>query len=688
MDAPARAPLLGPPVPTPATDRGVRPTVGLGELVILSAVGLVASVGTVSWYLAETGRHSGGAALWWGLVVMVLIGSVAYAFGGRIAIELDPWEVGLTVATLLAAAYFFLPGFTYGYGDKDPGIYVAHAYAIARDGDVAIPDPIAEVGLDNPLYQRRQPDGVRPAYHEPDAVTSQFFHFDSALRATVYDLFGGKSIWTATPVLAMLGVTTFVLAARRAAGTPVAVIAAALLVTSMIQVWQAKYPSTEITAQLCLSGALLAGVLAIDRAWAGGALIGGALVGVSFLVRPDGFLYVVLAAGALALAIALGRADRRVAAAGAGLALLLPWAFWNAYTLRGDYTRENRILTLAAVVWICLGLLAAGGVVWALQRWRLRNTGAHHRPRPDVLTALGRARVPVGIGISALAAALLLAFWYRGPHRGFDIRVGAIARTYDEVNLRWLALFITVPGLVVMWLGLVVATVRRSKPALFLLLLPGGILLPLYVWEAHVSMRMMWWGRRFVPAVIPAVMLLMALALGWAVAHRIWVLKVAGSAAATALVIAFAGQSLPLRHHQEMDGGWRMAQAISRPSGAEQGVYLYTWTVDIYDPMRNTPVFVWWAFDEVVANLPDDFDMATIEAYRQAFPDQPVFLVLHEDAVPNWLPPERFQLVGVVKDHLTFLEEWPMGPPPEDEPARRPEDEVELPERLTIWQLV
>src|SRR5690606_32154401 len=114
-------------------------------------------------------------------------------------------------------------------------------------------------------------------------TVSQFFHFYPALLATAHDLGGSRALFNLNPVLAIGSVVALVVATRRAAGTAPAAVAGALFVTSMIQVWQARYPSSEISAQLLLSGALLAAVLAIGRRWTGAAFVGGLLLGVGFL---------------------------------------------------------------------------------------------------------------------------------------------------------------------------------------------------------------------------------------------------------------------------------------------------------------------------------------------------------------------------------------------------------------------
>ena len=72
-------------------------------------------------------------------------------------------------AIVVAGAFFFLPGFHYAYADKDPGVYVAHGFAIAREGDVEIDDLVVqrqrlefpEAGQRDHTHDRRRDRGAK-----------------------------------------------------------------------------------------------------------------------------------------------------------------------------------------------------------------------------------------------------------------------------------------------------------------------------------------------------------------------------------------------------------------------------------------------------------------------------------------------------------------------------------------------
>jgi hypothetical protein len=512
-------------------------------------------------------------------------------------------------------------------------------------------------------------------------VTSQFYHLYSSLLATAEDIGGPRALFNLTPLLAIGSCCLVVLATRRAAGTVVAVVAGALLVTSMMQVWQAKYPSTEMLGQIFVSGALLAAVLAIDRRWVGGSFIVGVLAGVSFLARPDGFLYVLLAAGSVAIVIAAGRADARAAALIGGLAVSLPYAMWNAYVAREHYSEVNSVpgpVTLVGAIALTIGAgFIARGALVTLGR-RFPRT---HLDRPAQL--LAQWRIPLGVVLSVAFGAVFLLLYFRrdlfGEDYSYSFFTSRVERSFAEMSMPWLSWFVTVPGLVAMWLGICVVLIQRWRASLFALVATGVLLLPLYLYNPRVSMRLMWWVRRYSPAVVPVVAILIAIAIGWALTRRWMTVRIAGGVLLVTLLVGYVGMSSPLRDHDEMGGSWDLSAAIAEQAGTGQGVFLFPQPVSgPNDVMRNSPGIVWFVFDDVPARLPSDYDIATVDQYQEAFPDLPVFLVAPGGGLPDQLPTDRFRKSGSVAGEVVTWEES------RDE---RPDEAVTTRWGLSIWQL-
>jgi 4-amino-4-deoxy-L-arabinose transferase-like glycosyltransferase len=527
--------------------------------------------------------------------------------------------------------------------------------------------------------------GIWEASDDATEVTSQFYHLYSATLATAEDLGGRSALFNLSPVLAALAVAVLAIGARRAFGTLVALLMAAFLITSAMQVWQAKYPSTEIMAQLFLAGALLGAVLTVAQRWAGGALASGLLIGTGFLVRPDGFLYLLFGVIVLAAAIIARpihpRVDRRPAAFVGGLALTLPYAFYNAYVVRDEYSRINDVpgpLLLTGVIALIIGAGVAG-------RRLLARAEPASPNRMDLLEqGVARWQRPVGL-VAALALGLImLLLYHRETLFGQTVTVGRfsggeVVRSYAEMNMVWLSWFFSRAGLVIVWLGICVLALQKWQAPRLLFVLPGLALLPVYAYDARVSMRLMWWVRRFVPAILPVLVLLLALAIAWALTRRSWGLRAVGATALVVMLLRFADLSLPLRDHREMEGSWELAEAIAAQTPDERGVYLYPQPRrGLYDPIAITPGAVWWIFDQIAARLPADYDLSTIEEYQDAFPDHPVLLVSDGDDLPPRLPADRFERTGVIVDDLVVLEETQ---------DRRPEESRTFPWQVSVWRL-
>lgn len=651
-----------------------------GEALAVTAVGLVAAIATWSLALAQLGRHDGWSAVALGVVTTAGAAALAVAIGRRPRIQIDRVELGLLGVVVVAGAFFFLPGFHYAWDDKDPGVYVAHGFAIAREGDVIIDDAVLQRGI-TPAYDLggRFP-GLWVEPDHPTAVTSQFYHLHSALLATAHDLGGPRWLFNLNPVLAIGPVCLVVLAVRRAVGTLAAGLSGALLVTSMMQVWQAKYQSTEILAQLLVAGALLAGVLAIERRWAAGGFVAGALAGIGFLARPDGFLYVLVAGGIVGLALAADRFDRRAWGVIGGLALTLPYAYWNAYDARQIYSEANNVPSAVKVTAALIGMMGIGLATRAAVRAIRRRTPASLLADPRKL--IERWHLPLGLLICLVTGVGLTLLFFRPNIWGEDYEYlglrGAVGRSFDEMNTQWLAWFVTIRGLVVMWLGICVAVLRRWRASLLTLTLPGTALLLLYLYDANVSMRLMWWVRRFIPAVLPTIVILIALGLWWLLTRRVRIVQFAVALLAVSLIVEYSWMSFPLRDHDEMGGSWDMAAAIAAQAGDQQGVFLFPAGTNIFDINRNAPGIVWLVFDQVAARLPADYGLDDLESYQTAFPDQPVFLVTPGTELPAQLPDDRLSESGAVTGSLSVWEETQ---------GHRPSKEINLPMGVTVWKL-
>ena len=661
------------------------------DLLAGGAVLVVALVAWASLALAHLGDHSLPAvlALSAGALLLVVVG-LALASRGRVALRGDVPGVLLAVGCAAVAAALTFPGFSYGVADKDPGGYVTHAIEIAHHGDYGFTDPIVR-DLPN-QWQPTSPDAVFPGVWVRDAPTGrivpQFYHLWPALLATAYDVGGIDGLRFAVPLMGVLAVLCIVALLRRVgdavAGPSAALVAAGagglLLATNMLQVWQSRYPTTEVFAEALYLAALLGVVVSLQSRWRAAAGVAGLLVGIGWLNRPDGLLMVMLAVGVGAVLLATRRWDARATWFAAGLAVVTPHALRQAYDLAHNYSIANNIPSLPKVAAVVLGCALLAVALRVLAR-RPLTWGTDRLQEP-------RRQLVIGLLVCAGAFALLVVGFLRPRLFGVDYLAynGRQIRSYDEQILRRLSWFFTLPGFALMGLGLAAVALRRWRAAAWAVVLPTLAFFVVYGYTARNSSRLLWWSRRYVPTVLPGFVILMALALACA-----WVIRVRGRAllrlpavlALAGLVVVFLSQSVPLRRHDEWRGSFAVTQQIADLSGDRSGIYLWEPQADQGCCAGPTALFatpVWLVHDGLSALLPlaPERRGEIVTAYAKHFPDRPIFIVGDTADLPDGV--DAASVEPVLTRQLT-LPMW------DESDTRRPAGSHDVPVDLAVWHV-
>jgi hypothetical protein len=669
-------PAAGAELPPPAKEDAL----SAGEALVLAATTGIALLAWAGLALAQAGGYRLVAALALAGLAAVVLAVVAWRVGGSPRLLVDRGELAVLAGVALVAVLLFFPGFSYGVG-KDPGTYVSHAIAIARLGSTTLDDPVLDRSRIPTVAVTREDDRSRfPAIWIGDRdhhrVVVQFYHLWPALLASAFELGGYTGLVNLTPLCGVLAVLLLTLAVRRAFGLPTAGLAGLLLAANMLQVWQAKYPSSETFAQLLVSGALLGVILALQTGWRPAAGLAGLLVGVAYLARPDSLLLLLLAVAAGCALIVTGRFDARASWFAAGLAITLPHGLYQAYVTARRYTLANHVPDLPLLLVAVVGALALALL--------LRRAAPAIGHRAVALLESRRAQRGIGMAVVGVAAALLLLGFLRPWLFGsvYGVYRGRLFRTYDEATLIRLSWFLTLPGFGLALLGLALVALRRWRAAAWVLVLPAVCLLPVYVYRAEVAARLMWWTRRFTPVIVPGLVVLIAVALGAGVALAAgparlrWPVRAAAAMAAALLLVVFAGQSLPLRHHQEHGGSFEVTQRVAQAAGDRQGVFLWEHSPSLSDPAYLFGGPVWLQQGQVSALLPQRPDLGYVRAFVRGFPGQPVFLVTRGHALPR-----AYAGLGLRRaDRITYV-----MPVWEETYTSRPDRAVAVPLRFSLW---
>jgi hypothetical protein len=551
----------------PVLDRRVT----LAEAACLGAAFTVAVVAIVSLAAAHLHHHNPGVVWTVSMVALMAVVLAVLRFD-RPSIRLD--RVGLLPVVVGAAisVVTMFPGFEYATGDRDPGGYVQHGVAIARSGSINFPNDL----LANHLPTLTTPGAVWPGLwvdpHDPNTIFPQFYHLWPALLATAKDAGGFTGLFNTGPLLAVFGVAFAVCIGRRLAGWPGAWTSAALMSTQMLEVWQAKYPSSEIFGQFLFVGATLGLVVAIQSGWRFAAAISGVLIGASYLERPDALLLIVMAWAGLCALLAVRRFDGRAIAFAAGLAAVLPYGFLQAYDFAKAYTLANNVPTLAKVL---MGMIGLAAIAVGLRFLR--------RPVDGVLawSSTPSIRRLLSWSVVGLCAALMLLGGLR-PLFGQDYTtyVGKPIRSYDEISFIRLTWFFSLPAMALFGAGIAYVALRRWRLDAWLVTLPAIGLTTLYCYHLKNSPYMMWATRRFVTTVVPGIVLLIGcgIALGLIVLRR-YLPAVVGAVVAAVLLLGLATfnlrESWPLHKHNENGGSVEVVTQIASAAEGKKGIFLW-----------------------------------------------------------------------------------------------------------------
>jgi hypothetical protein len=678
---------------------GVEATSSLTALDLLAGglLLVVALCGWASLTLAHLGAHSAaavGTVTLLATAVVVALGVLAARHRRlRLRADVRGLLVGLACAGVAVALTF--PGFSYGVSDKDPGGYVSHAIEISRSGDYAFVDPLLAAAAEDPTFpvQLTSPGARFPGVWVRDASTGlivpQFYHLWPSLLATAHDVGGRSGMLLAVPLMGVVSVLVLCAVLRRvgeqllgrAGGLVAAGAGGLLLATNMLQVWQARFPTTEVLAQALYLGVLLGIVVALQTGWRPAAGVAGLLVGVGWLNRADGVLLVLLSAGAGAALLATRRWDSRATWFAGGLLVVTPHALRQAYDLALNYSIANKIPSLELLGALVGGCLLAGLVLNRLPFHRL--TGLVQQRRPQLL---------LGLLVLAGAAGLLLLGYLRPRLFGADLfdYNGREIRSYDEQIMARLTWFFSIPGFALMLLGLAVVALRRWQAAVWVVVLPTLALFPLYGYTASNSTRLLWWTRRYVPTVLPGIVILVALGIAFFVVWRFrgkLLTAVPAGLALVGLTGFFLSQSLPLRAHDEWKGSFEISERIAAVAGGEQGIFL--WELDqgcCANPTRLFATPVWLQHGQLSGLLASDAQMkidgnartTVIDLTAKRFPDRPLFVVADKGEVPVGIDPARLEPVLEVKETLPMWEENDFA---------RPDEAREVPVHLSVWRV-
>ncbi len=496
------------------------------EILFIFVVGLIILVGWIGTILASFGVFSLFT------LVIILLGMAGLMLINRKNLfglikpkfsRQNRYELGLGVL-LIGCSFLYLRPHEYLLGGTDAGSYVNIGATIARTGKFVTQDDWTSFLSDyKSVTLRQQPAHLLPRYlqfvgwyiddADPSRTIPQFFPFHPTLIAigiSLVGLYGGLLV---TPLWGILDIAAVYFVGRRAFDERIGLLAAFLLALTPTQIYFARYPTAEPLTLLLVFTALLVYQILEDEPTASPifGIIGGAALGAASLTRIDLPLVILLVIGALVIRWQQGPWSRSWTAYSITLSLFLihllldiwfiNWPyFWNTYSSVG------RILTLAITTRNLVILFLFGlAMLWLA-------TKLPTLPIQNLKSKIENRWLLIALIILLSGYAYFLRPIFEPPQ--YYTQWPGNSQTAVLNGLNWVRIgwYVTPLGLLLATLGL--ARILQTAPIRLGLFLAIGILTTIqYVYNSFIPSYHIYIMRRYVPIVMPMLMIYVAVAI-------------------------------------------------------------------------------------------------------------------------------------------------------------------------------
>jgi len=259
-------------------------------------------IGSVSWLgliLAELGVFSITALL----LIFILSSILGFRHlmpetctGVKKSFSLDRSDSAFLLLMAVCALIYFRPHEYIG-GRWDPGTYMNTGFHIAHEGKIVIEDPLFRQmsPSDMELFSRLKPGTVRyPGFYLKEShvgtLVPQFYYLFPLWIAVFFKCFGAYGSLFVNPVFALLSLWTLRRYVEELFDSKTALITCLFLGLAIPQIWNARFPTSEILTQYFI----LSGLYTYYRFEKNGRPVMGFLSGMSFslalLARPTAIL--------------------------------------------------------------------------------------------------------------------------------------------------------------------------------------------------------------------------------------------------------------------------------------------------------------------------------------------------------------------------------------------------------------
>ena len=427
------------------------------------------------------------------------------------------WAFGLTLVIVVSAGLWAgLHASENLVVRRDPGPYGLVGSWVAQHGTISMPSDAAVFGhlphlaYNSPAFYGRHGDVIQP----------QFMSGLPLAIAPAHWLGGLPWLLKANAVIGAFALLSFAGFVARVVGPRAAPFATAVLALAYPETHAFRSPYSEPLTQLMVFGGLCLLWDASRRAerTARAAGVAGTVLGLTTAVRVDA-LADLLPLAAVIVVYAVGRRRRDAAGLSVGLAVGVGVGVADGWLLHYAYIHDTRAqLTL---VGLALLVIAVGVAIAIPLGRRLVQTG-----RGLSEATARRLGLVLAVAVPLLAVVGYVVRPYvdhphspPSDHTADEVgRLQALAhlavdphRTYAEESLRWMGWWVGAPAILLAAIaaGLVVRRWLAGRDADLLPVVGTGLSVALLVfWRPSITPDHPWADRRFVPIVLPVLLLL------------------------------------------------------------------------------------------------------------------------------------------------------------------------------------
>lgn len=540
--------------------------------------------------------------------------------------------------------------------DRDPGAYLNTGRWLATHRSLVFD---ARVGAFTTVRGLKYKSPA--VYGHGRSMHFQFSHLLGVLLAQARWVGGDHLMFALTPIFGAVSIVVFYALACRFVRPVLALVATTALAVNVVQLHFSRDAYSEIVVQLVLLGSLW--ILGSADLGARRAVFAGILLGTSVAARLDGPLYI----AAIPLLVGIVAARRRA-----------------AFTPSDDDIRPEIVnrLALAAAAVALLGIVDVG--------LRVPEYAGHvaSRVAGEYVGLIGMSVIAIVLGGRALGwharlvrhrhlpaiagavfSSLLFALWLVRPHvqhlTGKPMAiVGQIqaahhvaierGRRYFENALQWHAWYLGPPALAAGIVGIGVLlreTIRRGTVAKWTLVVCFCVVSSIYLWNANITPDQLWVMRRFVPIVIPG-LLLYAVVVIDRIARRYSGLGLIPAVALAVLLIAWpVSATLPVRDETTQPGMLDTVTATCRALGPHAAVVVLNGDSQLY---RQVPQVLRGFCNVPVATREDTFDNTEFSALARRWRAEGRVLKVFADSpalIRQMVPNARPHIVATATNH-------------------------------------